>query len=350
MVGYFDGGARGNPGPAGSGYVLGLDANTDTGEVHTPIAAGVEYVGDYSTNNVAEMTALIGLLVAAIQNRDTFERLTIHGDSMLAFELIDGTKQCHSPKLKPLLARVIKLIEELAMGPRLVLKHVRREHNKMADRLSNVAMDYGITRTGLAVLDISLKTTAQRAVDRKRKQKDDAIKAAKVAKAAKIAEAEAEAEVEAETETEIEAKTKAETKVETGTETETEPANAASGPKAIRVRIQRRRDGTIVQDCDRYVGRACDLGGWDLKRDAFCNPITLQQCKNSNAEAVRRYRGYLASQPGLLRRIVGGELDGLRLGCFCDPPKPCHADVLCELANDHTKAEALLYDSPSQSL
>lgn len=311
LYGYFDGGARGNPGPAGAGWVLGLDANTDTGEVRSPVTAGCEYVGDHNTNNVAEFTGLIRLLEAAIERRGVIDRLTIHGDSKLAFELIDGTKQAHSPKIIPLLKRTWELIAELALGPNLVLEHVRRERNKMADLLSNVAMDHALTQSGLAVLDVKPKTAEQRKRDRdSRKRKRDAAERPAKRQAAEAAEAAS--------------------------------AEAASAGLATRVRIRRRRDGTVVQGCDRYVGRACDLGGWDLARDDFCNPIPVKQCGGSNAEAVRRYRGHLASRPDLLRRIVAGELDGLRLGCFCDFPKPCHADVLCELANDHAKAEALL--------
>lgn len=70
---------------------------------------------------------------------------------------------------------------------------------------------------------------------------------------------------------------------------------------------------------DVYIGRPSIWG----------NPYVLRH-ESERAEVIRRYREYLLGRQDLLARL--DELRGKRLGCYC-APKPCHGDVLAELAN-----------------
>jgi ribonuclease HI len=131
IVVYFDGGARGNPGPAGIGAVV-LDPETDP---PTRLAAVSEHIGD-ATNNVAEYRALIAGLEAA---RPFRARLVIvRGDSMLILKQVEGKWRVKQAHLRPLLEEVREL---LADYDEVVLAHVRREQNADADLLVNAALD-----------------------------------------------------------------------------------------------------------------------------------------------------------------------------------------------------------------
>ena len=116
-------------------------------------------------------------------------------------------------------------------------------------------------------------------------------------------------------------------------------AGEARGPKRVAVAARlarvvriRRRGGRVVQDCDVYVGRRMTMGGWNLKESKWANPFTVKQCGGSAAEAVRRFRAYLEETRPDLAAAAAVELRGKTLGCWC-APKPCHADVLAEIAN-----------------
>lgn len=77
-----------------------------------------------------------------------------------------------------------------------------------------------------------------------------------------------------------------------------------------------------------YVGHAGNRHSWP--ESDFANPF-VREAKLDREGMVRHYREWLAEQPRLLRRIKSGELTGRALGCWC-APKPCHADVLAEMA------------------
>ncbi len=123
-----DGGARGNPGPAGAGFVL---ENTDG----VRIADGGRFLG-VATNNVAEYEALLwGLEVA----RDRGVRdLTVYSDSELLVKQMNGAYRVKNANLKPLFERAKAL--SAAFGS-LQIRHVRREMNTDADEFANRAMD-----------------------------------------------------------------------------------------------------------------------------------------------------------------------------------------------------------------
>jgi len=95
------------------------------------------------------------------------------------------------------------------------------------------------------------------------------------------------------------------------------------------VRI-RRKGGTVVQDCDVYIGRRMYMGGWRLEASIWANPYSVAEC-GTHEDACRRYEEYIRGRPELLARLP--ELRGKRLGCWCKP-HPCHGDVLVRLISE----------------
>jgi len=128
---YFDGGSRGNPGPAAIGAVV-LDPSTSP---PTRLAAVSEYIGT-TTNNVAEYRALIAGLEAA--RAFPARRVNARGDSMLVLKQVEGAWRVKRAHLRPLLDEVRAL---LTPYEHVDLAHVRREHNADADLLVNAALD-----------------------------------------------------------------------------------------------------------------------------------------------------------------------------------------------------------------
>jgi ribonuclease H / adenosylcobalamin/alpha-ribazole phosphatase len=123
-----DGGARGNPGPAGIGVVL----KDDSGEVIAELARGL----GYTTNNVAEYEAAIAGLELALEKGVT--SLDFHIDSRLVVEQLAGRWKIRNDRLRTLAARAQRLME---LFDDVRLSHVRRAHNTHADRLANKAMN-----------------------------------------------------------------------------------------------------------------------------------------------------------------------------------------------------------------
>lgn len=125
---YTDGGARGNPGPAGSGAVL---FNEDGGV----IAEASRYIGE-TTNNVAEYTAIIiGMEMAVAQG---ITNLEVNMDSELAVKQLNGEYRVKNEGL----ARLFVQVKQLMGGfEKISFTHVRRERNKHADALVNKAID-----------------------------------------------------------------------------------------------------------------------------------------------------------------------------------------------------------------
>jgi len=125
---YTDGGARGNPGPAGIGAVL-LTAGGDL----------VEELGDFigtATNNVAEYQALLNGLELALDHK--VERLDVFLDSELVVRQVNGQYKVKDAGLKPLHQQACLLLSRFL---EVDVKHVRRELNAEADRLVNEALD-----------------------------------------------------------------------------------------------------------------------------------------------------------------------------------------------------------------
>lgn len=134
VTAHIDGGARGNPGPAGFGvHITAADGKT--------LAELSEYIG-HKTNNVAEYTALLAALDYAIQHK--LSALQVVGDSELLVKQIKGQYKVKSPDLLPLYERARSMIRKL---DRFEVRHVLRAKNKDADRLANLAMDRGMGKT-----------------------------------------------------------------------------------------------------------------------------------------------------------------------------------------------------------
>src|SRR5665213_4229377 len=130
---HCDGGARGNPGPAGYGALI-QDAN---GMV---VAELSEFLG-IRTNNYAEYSGLLGCLQFALENH--YSRLRVVSDSELMVKQIQGKYQVKSPDLKPLYEEAKRRIAKLE---KFEISHALRHKNKDADRLANEAMDRGMKR------------------------------------------------------------------------------------------------------------------------------------------------------------------------------------------------------------
>ena len=125
---YIDGGARGNPGPAGYGVRV-EDANgTVIAELHG--GAGI------TTNNVAEYRALLTALTWAVDHG--YQQLQIRADSELLVKQMRGEYRVRHPGLQPLAARARLLVAQVGD---VTFEHIRREQNREADRLSNLGMD-----------------------------------------------------------------------------------------------------------------------------------------------------------------------------------------------------------------
>lgn len=128
MILYCDGAARGNPGPAG----LGVYITEDDGTLVHEIARGL---GE-TTNNVAEYSALVAGLEWCVTNG--VDSVQVRADSDLVVKQMKGV---YKVKAKNLI-RLNKRARELATALRQVtFEHVRREFNKDADRLANLAVD-----------------------------------------------------------------------------------------------------------------------------------------------------------------------------------------------------------------
>jgi predicted NAD-dependent protein-ADP-ribosyltransferase YbiA (DUF1768 family) len=115
------------------------------------------------------------------------------------------------------------------------------------------------------------------------------------------------------------------------TTTTTTTANERAKIPPIVVRLRRKVNGVVEQDCDVYVGRACTQGGWNLPTSDWANPFSLKESGNDRTLCLARYEEYLRTRrPDLIARIVAELGGGKRLGCWCSPEK-CHADVLVKL-------------------
>ena len=128
LVAHSDGGARGNPGPAGYGVVI-------KDESGRKVAALSEYLG-HQTNNFAEYQGLIAALEYAIEHGP--KALKLIGDSELLVRQIKGIYKVKNPTLKDLHGRAQELISQLEW---FSIGHALREHTQEADRLANEAMD-----------------------------------------------------------------------------------------------------------------------------------------------------------------------------------------------------------------
>src|SRR5262249_34163450 len=129
-----DGGARGNPGPAGFGAVV---RGPDAGEV---LAERSGFLGT-TTNNVAEYSGLIAGLSAAAELGA--REVEVRMDSKLVVEQMSGRWQIKHPGLRPLAAQAATLVRDFDA---VRFEWIPRERNKLADALANKAVDAGTNK------------------------------------------------------------------------------------------------------------------------------------------------------------------------------------------------------------
>jgi ribonuclease HI len=125
---WTDGGARGNPGPAAYGYVL-------EAEDGTVLAAHGEAIGE-ATNHVAEYRALVAGLEKAVEL--AVDEVEVVSDSELLVKQMRGEYKVKNEALRELSEDATRLARQLRS---VRYTAVRREHNELADRLVNEALD-----------------------------------------------------------------------------------------------------------------------------------------------------------------------------------------------------------------
>lgn len=129
---YTDGWARFNPGPAGIGVFI-------TDEKGKKIEARYKYLG-IATNNQAEYQGALHGIRRGIELGAT--EIELRMDSNLVVEQLSGNFKIKNPELKVIFGDIQDLLRSWSGKIRFI--HIRRELNKEADRLSNVAMDEGM--------------------------------------------------------------------------------------------------------------------------------------------------------------------------------------------------------------
>ncbi|MCL5113801.1 MAG: ribonuclease HI family protein [Patescibacteria group bacterium] len=130
---YTDGGARGNPGPAGIGVYI-EDQNKNK------VCELAEKIG-VSTNNVAEYKAVVLALFWISENMDKIgdRKISISLDSQLVYSQIVGLYKVKNADLRDLLFKIRELEAKINREIRYI--NIPREKNKMADKLVNMALD-----------------------------------------------------------------------------------------------------------------------------------------------------------------------------------------------------------------
>jgi len=123
---FTDGASRGNPGPAGAGFILLGPGGEVVAERAVPLGR--------ATNNVAEYSALLFGLEEALACG--VERLRVSMDSELVVRQLSGRYQVKSPRLAELHAKVKQLLSKLAWHD---IVHIERGLNQAADALANQA-------------------------------------------------------------------------------------------------------------------------------------------------------------------------------------------------------------------
>jgi ribonuclease HI len=128
LIAYIDGGARGNPGPAGFGVRIEEAGGALVEEFHESIGV--------ATNNVAEYRGLLAALEWA--KARGCRVLQIRSDSLLLVQQMRGNYKVKNAGLQPLHAKARLLAHEIG---RVTFEHIGRSLNAHADRLANTAMD-----------------------------------------------------------------------------------------------------------------------------------------------------------------------------------------------------------------
>ena len=134
LIVYTDGGSRGNPGEAAIGVVIRDEKGNLTKEYGEAI--GIK------TNNEAEYAAVISALkkIKALFGKEKAKKTEVNFkmDSEFVMKQLNGEYKIEEERMQPLFIAVWNLKMDFA---RVTFSHVRREQNKEADRLVNMALD-----------------------------------------------------------------------------------------------------------------------------------------------------------------------------------------------------------------
>ncbi len=127
---YCDGGARGNPGPAASAFVVVSDGKV--------LHKESKYLGE-TTNNVAEYESMVLGLSWLTKEKPSCQTVVINLDSQLVAEQMSGSYKVKNEKLKKLFMRAKKLESQLSC--KVFYKWSPRSKNRLADFLVNKELD-----------------------------------------------------------------------------------------------------------------------------------------------------------------------------------------------------------------
>jgi len=127
---FVDGGSRGNPGPAGGGFAVYSNGKL--------VLKGSEYFGEI-TNNQAEYLAL-RLALREVYDKFGDVKIKCYMDSQLVVEQMNGNYKVKSANIQPIFAEIQRITDQFKG---FSIEHIKREQNKMADKLANEAMNKG---------------------------------------------------------------------------------------------------------------------------------------------------------------------------------------------------------------
>lgn len=131
---YTDGGSRGNPGPSALGVYIESVEKVRLAEIGKSLGI--------NTNNFAEYSAIVSGLEWIVENKNTLsslKQINFYMDSLLAVSQINGLYKIKNSMLRELYFKVKSL--EATISIPISYTHIRREKNKNADRLVNLALD-----------------------------------------------------------------------------------------------------------------------------------------------------------------------------------------------------------------
>jgi ribonuclease HI len=131
---FTDGGSRGNPGPAAIGVYITDDKGKELASIGKVIGS--------TTNNVAEYKAILEALTWIAENKHKLGQdleISFFMDSELAYRQIAGIYKIKNENLRELVYKIKEKEKEIASS--ISYAHVRREKNKNADKLVNLALD-----------------------------------------------------------------------------------------------------------------------------------------------------------------------------------------------------------------
>ncbi len=133
---FTDGGARGNPGPAALGVYIEDEENNELAKIGRRIGE--------ATNNIAEYSAILEGMTWALENKNKYDiqEIYFYMDSQLAYSQLVGLYKVKNDKIRELFFQIRGKEAELKVP--IYYSHIRREKNKKADLMVNLALDYKI--------------------------------------------------------------------------------------------------------------------------------------------------------------------------------------------------------------